>query len=95
MAICPKCENGISYSQVIKYTNKTPITCGSCSATLGFDKKDWRKLCLPIIILLIINAIVVTMKHGMIPLLLVLAFLIPASINFFWRLNSIKLNEQL
>lgn len=92
MITCPKCKNSISIMQTMKHTWWTPLVCKKCNAKLHFDKKEWYKITLPILILTVLNFFVILWANqNIIIRFIILIVLIIAFLKFFIDLRSIKL----
>ena len=90
---CPQCGNNISITQIAKHTRWTPIICKECNVKLHFNKKEWYKITIPILTIIILPYLIRGIFNVRSPLvnIAVIPLMIGAFIKFFLDLKSIKL----
>jgi len=92
MANCPKCNATILITQIMIHSKWAPIVCKKCNSKLHFNKKAWRVMIFPSVVLMVLNLLVLNFQRSNFSMqiaILVLFFVF--FVKFIMDLNSIKL----
>ncbi len=96
MSECPKCGSTITLWQMRMHTWWTPVICVNCKEKLNFNKKDWLKIKIPLLVVFFFAAILYLVKPLFIKNLLIysaLQVLVGALIIFIAILTLIRLKS--